>query len=337
MSDTSPLTEAQQRFVSALPRRSMPAETCRLEDALGRILYADLAAPEDLPPYPRAIVEGFLVNTGETAQADENAPVQFEIIARVAPGDARCPAPGPGQAVQVATGSIVAQGPYSIVRMWEAEVSGDRITVKRPFPPRFFIEEQGCDVARDSVVVEAGKRLGPAELGTIAALGLAEVQVARRPRVTLFSSGNEVIPHTDPMRPGAIRDCNAIMLAAAISEAGAIPRFAGIMEDDFEHFAAAVRQALEEADMIVISGGTAVNGRDFMSDLLRGVGELIVDGVPMRSGRPLIMGAAGGKPMVCVAGHPPEALRGFRLFGVAAIDRITGHEAPLPQDTPPPA
>ncbi len=333
MPEESPLREAQQRFVDALPLRGLPEESCRLEEALGRILYEDLTAPEDMPPYARAIVEGFLVPTEDTAGASEDAPVTFEIIAEVRPGDAHCPAPGAGQAVQVATGSLVAEGPFSIVRMWEAKVDDNRITVSRPFPPRFFIEEQGCDIARGATVLTAGARLGPAELGTIAGLGLDTVGVARRPLVTLFSSGNEVIPYTEPLRPGAIRDCNAIMLAAAVSEAGGVPRFAGIMRDDFEAFVAAVRQALEDSDMIVISGGTAVEGRDFISDLLREVGELIVDGVPMRSGRPLIMGAAGGKPLVCVAGHPPEALRGFRLFGVAAMNRITGHAAALPPDT----
>ncbi|MFQ5487310.1 MAG: molybdopterin molybdotransferase MoeA [Gammaproteobacteria bacterium] len=334
MPEESPLNEAQQRFVDALPLRSLAGESCHLEEALGRILYEDLTATEDMPPYARAIVEGFLVRTEDTATASEEAPASFEVIAEVHPGDAHCPEPGAGQAVQVATGSIVAQGPYSIVRMWEAKVDGKRITVSRPFPPRFFIEEQGCDIQQGATVLTAGARLGPAELGTIAGLGLDTVQVARRPLVTLFSSGNEVIPYTDPLRPGAIRDCNAIMLAAAISETGGIPRFAGIMRDDFEVFMETVQQALEESDMIVISGGTAVDGRDFISDLLRAVGELIVDGVPMRSGRPLIMGVADGKPLVCVAGHPPEALRGFRLFGVAAIDRITGHQAELPQDIP---
>ncbi len=332
MSESSPLKEAQRRFVEALPERSLPAQSCRLEEALGRILYAAIQAPEDAPPYPRAIVEGFLVRTEETTEAGEDSPVEFRIAGKVLPGDAHCPAPATGEAVQVATGSIVAEGPFSIVRMWEAQVEGDRIRVNRPFPPRFFIEEQGCDIQRGSTVLAAGTRLGPAELGTLASLGLAAVDVAARPRVTLFSSGDEVVPHTEPLRPGTIRDCNAIMLAAAITEAGGIPVFGGIMRDDFERFAEALRQALAASDMVVVSGGTAVGGRDFISDLLREVGELVVDGVPMRSGRPLIMGVSAGKPLVCVAGHPPEALRGFRLFGVAAIDRITGRDAPLPPD-----
>lgn len=334
MPEESPLSDAQQRFVEALPLRSLTAESCHVEEALGRILYEDLTAPEDMPPYARAIVEGFLVRTEDTTEAGEETPVTFELIGEVRPGDAHCPAPGAAQAVQVATGSLVAQGAYSIVRMWEAKVEGQRVSISRPFPPDFFIEAQGCDIEQGATVLTAGTRLGPAELGTITGLGLDTVTVARRPRVTLFSSGNEVIPYTDPLRPGAIRDCNAIMLAAAVSEAGGIPRFAGIMRDDFDVFVEAVQQALGESDMILISGGTAVDGRDFISDLLQAVGELIIDGVPMRSGRPLIMGMADGKPLVCVAGHPPEALRGFRLFGVAAMDRISGHQAALPQDTP---
>ena len=109
------------------------------------------------------------------------------------------------------------------------------------------------------------------------------------------------------------------------------------MTDDFADFVEAMHMALKNSDMIVISGGTAVGGRDFISDLIREVGELIIDGVPMRSGRPLIMGVSNHKPIVCVAGHPPEALRGFELFGVAAINRILGRNVDLPADPNPPA
>ena len=97
-------------------------------------------------------------------------------------------------------------------------------------------------------------------------------------------------------------------------------------------FVTAVRAGLASSDMVVISGGTAVGGRDFISDLVRACGDLLIDGVPMRSGRPLIMGMSQDKPLICVAGHPPEALRGFRLFGVAAMNRLLGCETDLPAD-----
>ncbi len=332
MSDENPLPHAQQTFADAVPFRTLDAETIPLEDALGRVLSADLAAPEDAPPYHRAIVEGFVVHTDDTKGASEDAPATFRIVNRVNPGDETFPDFGPGEAVQVATGSIMPDGPVSVTRMFEVKVSGDTVAVSRPFPPRFFVEEKGCDHAKGSTVVAAGTVLGPLEVGTIASLGIDRVSVVKRPTVALFSSGDEVIPYTDPMRPGAIRDSNRPMLAAAVQQAGATPVPKGIMSDDFDAFVRAVKTAVVDHDMVLISGGTAVGGRDFISDLVREVGDLLVDGVPMRSGRPLIMGVANGTPLVCVAGHPPEALRGFTLFGVAAINRLSGIDAPLPTD-----
>jgi molybdopterin molybdotransferase len=332
MSEPSPLVAAQRKFVDALPLRSLAVETCPLEQSLGRVIAGDVIAPTDMPPYHRVIVEGFLIHSEDSAGASEEQPVTFRVAGAVMPGDRHCPAFGHGQALRVATGSIAPDGAFSVVRMFEARQRGEEFSISRPFQPRFFIEEQGCDLRKGAIAVAAGTRLGAFHIGSIASLGIAHVSVSARPRITIFASGNEVIPYTDIPAPGQIRDSNSIMLAAAAVEAGGIPEMAGIMRDDFEAFVSTVRIALERSDMIVISGGTAVGGRDFISDLVRAVGDLIVDGVPMRSGRPLIMGHAKGKPIVCVAGHPPEALRGFRLFGVAAIDRLQGRQAELPAD-----
>lgn len=332
MTDASPLVEAQQKFVDALPFRAAGAERCALPQALGRTLYSDVVAPLDSPPYPRVIVEGFLVNAADTAEASETNPVSFTVAGEIKPGDSQCPSVARGQGWRVSTGSIVGDGALAVVRMWEAKQQGSSFTVTRPFPPRFFIEEQGCDIKKGATVLSAGVVLNPMALGTIAGLGIDTIEVVRVPRVALFASGDEVIPYTDAMRPGAIRDSNSIMLAAAITQAGATPVFCGIMKDDFDGFVAAARKALQDVDMLVISGGTAVGGRDFISDLVKALGELLIDGVPMRSGRPLIMGAAQGKPLVCVAGHPPEALRGFNLFGGAALNRLLGRPVPLPTD-----
>ncbi|MBI5451017.1 MAG: molybdopterin molybdotransferase MoeA [Gammaproteobacteria bacterium] len=332
MTDVSPLTQAQQTFSDKVAWRALPSEDCALPAALQRVLSEPVTAPLDMPPYHRAIVEGYLVHTADTAQASETSPVRFAIVGEVMPGDAQCPRFSPGQAIRVATGSIVPDGGYSIVRMWEAKQDGQAFTIGRPFPPRFFIEDQGCDMKKGQVAVAAGSVLHAAAIGQIAALGIDQVKVMRRPQVTVFASGDEVIPYTAPLRPGQIRDCNSVMLSAAVTEAGGMARSGGIMRDDFDQFVAAVRRALQDSDMIVIAGGTAVGDRDFISDLLREVGELVVDGVQMKSGRPLIMGVAGDKPLVCVAGHPPEALRGFRLFGIAALNRLLGVDAPLPAD-----
>lgn len=335
MNDSNnPLVEAQKRYQSAVPFRTLSVLVQRLEESLGCTLAEDAQAPVDAPPYHRAIAEGFVVNTADTQAASEEHPVTFTVAGEIHPGDEECPEIPEGQGFAVVTGSILNSGNYSVVRQWDCKQEGETFTITRPFPPRFFIEDQGCDVAKGAIVLKAGTVLGPTEIGTLASLGIQRVPVMRAPKVTLFSSGNEVIPYTEPMRPGMIWDCNAPMLSAAIMQAGGIPVFGGIMKDDFEGFVEALKQALEQSDMVVISGGTAVGGRDFVADLIREVGELVVDGVPMRSGKPMVMGLSEGKPIVCVAGHPPEGLRGFTLFGTVAINRLLGRECPLPEDQP---
>ena len=326
MTDQSPLAEAQLKYAEAIPSASMASETVILIDALGRTLAQDFNAPEDSPPYNRAIVEGFLVNTAETQSASEENPISVQVIGHVNPGDESCPSFGEGQAIEVNTGSILPDGQVSIVRMWEAKRDGDTVTVSRPFPPRFFIEEQGCDITKDSTLLKAGHVLTPADLANIASLGVNEISVACAPKVAIFASGDEVIAHTDTLRSGSIRDCNSIQLAAAVTETGGIAEQKGIMGDDFDAFVKAVKASLKSTDMIIIAGGTAVGGRDFVSDLIKEVGELVIDGVPMRSGRPLIMGVTNGKPIIAVAGHPPEALRGFRLFGATALAKLLGRD-----------
>ena len=332
MSEASPLVEAQGLFASAVPFRIVSEEACSLAEVLGRILYRDVIAPMDMPPYHRAIVEGFVVHTADTATASEEAPVSFSVVGAVRPGDEQCPPIKQGEAVEVVTGVVVPEGEYSIVRMWEAKRNGERFSISRPFPPRFFIEDRACDFHKDAVVVAAGRLVGAAEIGAVAALGVTQLPVAKRPRVTVFSCGDEVIPYDGELRPGLIRDSNSMMLCAAVTAAGGEAHSAGILRDDLEAVITAARAALDNSDMLVISGGTAAGGGDFISTVVKTLGELLVDGVPMRSGRPLIMGTAVGKPIVCVAGHPPEALRGFSLFGVAALNRLLGRDEPLPED-----
>ena len=332
MPEKSPLKEAQEKFVQAIPAAHLAQEDCPTSLALNRIATTAIIAPIDSPPYSRAIVEGFLVRSEDTATATESSPAVFRINGSVMPGDTSCPAPEQGQAIEVATGSLVPAGNYSIVRMWEAKRNGDSITAERPFEAGFFIEAQGCDIAKNSTIIEAGQLISVEDIGLLASLGVDSLSVRKQPEITLFASGNEVIELGTDFRAGAIFDCNTPMLSAAIKQAGGIAISGGIMKDDFDIFLLALKSALEESDMVVISGGTAVGGRDFVSDLIRETGDLIVDGVPMKSGRPLIMGIANNKPIVCVAGHPPEALRGFRLFGVAAINQLTGRQAPLPEE-----
>ena len=196
MSEISPLVAAQQKFIAAVTGNTITSAPCPLAQAYGHVLAQDVTAPIDMPPYHRAIVEGFVVNTADTRPADEDSPVSFTISGEVKPGDNACPAIASGQAVRVSTGSILPDGDLSVVRMWEAKLDagGNSFTISRPFPPRFFIEDKGCDLAQGSVAVKKGTRLEAIDIGTIASLGIDTVDVCHHPVVTIFSSGDEVIP-----------------------------------------------------------------------------------------------------------------------------------------------
>ena len=325
VSEESPLIQKQIEFANKINFRSLASESCDIELALNRVCYSHIPAPLDSPPYARAIVEGFLVNTIETQNADESSPVNFTICGEIQPGDETPLTPKQGEAIQISTGSIIPDGNFSAVRMWEAKKDANNISITRPFPPRFFIEEQGCEIKKNDVLISAGDIITPKDIGTLASMGISNVPVSKKVNVTIFSSGDEVISHTEAFKRGHIYDSNSPMLSAAVQAAGGIPITGGIQSDDFSTFVEAAGKALSNSDMLLISGGTAVGGKDFISDLINELGELIVDGVPMRSGRPLIMGIADNKPIVCVAGYPPEALRGFTLFGKMAMDIMSGH------------
>jgi len=333
VNDSSPLIKAQLTFAEAIKQIPTPGkETVALENALHRICACDILAAMDSPPYPRAIVEGFLVNIADTLKASEKNPINFSIGPTVNPGDTTCPLPKVGSSVQTVTGAIVPQGDYAIVRPWDATIKADTFEITRAFSPGFFIESQACEHSQGEVLLKKGQRISPENIGLLASQGISEIEVCKKPEVSVFASGDEVIPHTQAFQAGKIYDCNSIMLSAEIQRIGGSPFTAGIQGDNFDSFKSALADACKRSQLILIAGGTAIGGRDFISDMIRELGELIIDGVQMKSGRPLIMGLIGNTPVVGVAGHPPEALRGFRLFAPIAMDILCGREVALPQD-----
>jgi len=327
-----PVQAALDRFLPAFPAGPKASERVTLEEVSGRVTAEDIKAAVDAPPYARSIIEGYVVHADETATASEKNPVSFTVAGSIPPGQAAPKNVAAQTAWEVTTGSAIPDGRFAVVKQFEIKRTGQRVTVIRPVAEGANIEAQGCDLTRGTVVVARGTRLGPDEIGLLASQGFEAVAVSEPPVVGIFASGNEVIPHGARLTPGAIWDCNTPALAAFIRQEGGIPKSYGIVRDDFDTFLRGLKAALPYCAMIVIAGGTAVEGRDFIADLLTAAGApgVVVNGVPMRSGKPLIMGVVGTVPIVCVAGHPPEALRGFRLFGIPALARLLGRALPPP-------
>lgn len=322
-----PVAIALDRFLASFPPGPLGVESVELMECRGRVLATDISAAIDSPPFSRALVEGFLMNVMDTGGVSEDSPAILTISGVIEPGKTFETPILHGTCLEVSTGSFVPEGAYAVARYMDIARAGGSITIKRPYSAGENIEARGCEIEKGAIILARGKRLSSREIMVLAGQGILSVDVARRPKVAIFSSGNEVIPPTEPIRPGYVWDANSYALSAQVEEYGGMAQFQGIMKDDFSAFQTALQSGLDQADMAVISGGTAVGGREFIAELINSLGRpgVVVNGVPMRSGKPLIMGVIGNKPVVCVAGYPPEAIRGFELFGKPAIERLLGH------------
>ena len=324
-----PVPSALQQFLSAFPTGPLGFEEVSLEVLPGRVLSDEVRAVMDSPPYTRSIIEGYLINAPDTENASDQNPVILKIAGKILPGQSSIKAVKPETAIEVTTGSYVPpMVGLTVVRQMDVQHQGDQVTIRKPVPEATNMEIQGCDLKKGTALFKQGHPITPEDITLLASQGILSVKVARMPKVAIFSSGDEVIPPTQPMKPGYIWDCNSYGLSALVKAHGGIPLFKGVMKDDFDQFKEHLNKALQETDMIIISGGTAVGGRDFVADLIKALGSpgVVVNGVPMRGGKPLIMGVVNQKPIVCVAGHPPEAIRGFQLFAKPSLSRLLGHQ-----------
>ncbi len=321
-----PIQTALSKFLPEIPDGTLKKELIPLSKALHRVLTKDIKAPMDAPPYSRSIMEGYVINIKDTENASTNNPIGLFPKGEIPLGASNVKSIPPGTGISVTTGSFIPAGSYAVVRPVDYEPRNNKFFIKRAFKSGENIEAQGCDIKKGSTLLEKGKLLTPYEIGLLASHGILKVQVSCKPKVAIFSSGNEVIPPAHKLKPGFILDCNSYALAAAVEESGGIPLVKGIVKDDFNVFKKELQKALKTSDMILISGGTAVDGRDFIADLINALGKpgTLVNGVPMRSGKPMVNGVVGNVPIVGVAGHPPEAMRGFIFFGKAALNRLLG-------------
>ncbi|WBV45142.1 molybdopterin biosynthesis protein [Pseudoroseomonas cervicalis] len=327
-----PAEEAMRRFRAALELAPLPAETVGLAAALGRVVAAPVAAATDAPPFDRASVDGFALRAADTAGASEAAPRRLRLNAELlACGVAPGLEVAPGTATAIATGGVIPRGADAVLMVehsaLEETPEGPAIAVQRAVAPGQFIGFAGSDIARGETLLRRGAVITSREIGMLAASGHAAVAVVRRPRVAVLSTGDELVPPgTLPLPPGAIADSNAAILCAAVAENGgeALPR--GILPDDEARLEAAVRAALSEADLVVLSGGTSKGAGDVSHRILARLGPpgIVAHGVALKPGKPLCLAVAGGKPVVVLPGFPTSAIFTFHEFVVPVLRALAG-------------
>ena len=322
--------EARARFARHLDLSPLAAETVPLASALGRVLAADVVAAVDAPPFDRSNVDGFAVRAVDTLGASDAAPKVLPLNAEViACGDVPALEVASGTATTIATGGVIPRGADAVVMIEQTElIEGDapRIEVRRAAAPGQFISYAGSDIARGETLLRRGAIVGSREIGMLAACGLAQVAVVRRPKVAVLSTGDELVAPGAALNPAQVYDSNGAVVAAAVAEAGGEPLAMGAFPDDAAALEKAVRESLAQADIVVLSGGTSKGAGDLSHMVMSRVGKpgILVHGVALKPGKPLCLAVAEGKPIVVLPGFPTSAIFTFHAFVAPVIRARAG-------------
>jgi molybdopterin molybdotransferase len=319
------------------PGRRTPAETVPLAAALHRVPAQPVTARHALPGFARSTVDGYAVRAADTYGVSDGLPGYLEVTGAVLMGAEPDVTVGPGTAASMPTGGVLPAGADAVVMIeYTAEAMPGTIEVVRPVAPGDGVVRADEDAAPGAELAPAGRPLRAQDLGMLAAAGVTEVAVHRRPRVTVLSTGDEVVPpDTTALRPGQVRDSSAVALSGLVADAGGEPVQGGIVPDDAAALESALRAALGSSDLIVISAGSSVGARDETAGVVRGLGPpgIWCHGLAIRPGKPTLLAECGDVPIIGLPGNPRSALVIFRLLGAPLVRLVGGCTAAPPEPT----
>jgi molybdopterin molybdotransferase len=298
----------------------LESERIDVRQALGRALAERIVSPREIPPWPNSSMDGYAVRALDT----RSAPVTLPVSALVAAGALPEAPLAPGTAARIFTGAPLPDGADAVVPQEDVEARDGHVTLGRPVEEGAYVRPRGEDVRAGDVVLEPGRRLGPAEIGLLATLGHSPVLVTRRPRVAVLSTGNELADLGTPPGPGQIPNTNTYSLMAQVAEAGAEAVNLGVACDRLEEIEARVR-AGAGADVVVSSAGVSVGELDLVRTALERCGaDLHLWRVSMRPGKPITFGSLGRGLVFGLPGNPVSAMVTFELFVRPALLAMSG-------------
>lgn len=299
-------------------------EEVPLQNALGRVLAHDLFSAIDVPGFDRAAMDGFAVTAEDTFNADEQHPVRLKVLAQVEAGDDSKYVVSTGEAIEIATGAPIPKGSNAVVMVEFTKRTGNEVLVFKPVSPTENVTGAGSDVMCGELLLRKSQTTTPREVGLLAAAGISQVPVYRKPRVAIFSSGNELIKPGVQLHFAKLYDINGPALTAAVAECGGEPSFLGILPDNYATIKNRLESALEEADIVISSGSTSSGPGDLVYRVVDDLGEpgVLVHGLTLKPGKPALVGLVRDKLIFGLPGYPTSALMIFHVLVAPVIRRL---------------
>ncbi len=337
-----PPDDARTLLLSHLASRLpiIDSESIAVTSSLGRFTASDIFAPHPLPDFPRTTVDGYAVRARDTFGASDSLPAYLTLIGEVPMGDAPSFEISAGQCALIHTGGMLPKGADAVVMLeYTQHIVGagsprPEIEIFKSVADGENLIRIGEDVAQGQLVIPKGTLIRPAEIGGLMALGFTSIQAAKKPRVGLLSTGDEVIDPSQTPRYGQVRDINSYTLGALVEKTGGEAIRYGIFSDSFQVLQEAAAKALSECEVIIITAGSSASTRDMTAEVIRTLGGpgVLVHGINTRPGKPTILGVCNGKAVIGLPGNPVSALVNGYLFVVPVIEKLLG-ALPKPKAT----
>ncbi len=293
--------------------------------ALGRVLYEDIRAEEFVPSFSRSTVDGYAVRACDTYGSSNSIPAILECRGEILMGQAALKGLKGGDCYKISTGGMLPPGADAALMVEDSQDLCDGLIYGvRPVAPGENTAFKGDDVKSGEIFLKKYTFFTAKELGALAATGIERVRVFKKPLVAIISTGDELTEPQEKPGPGQVRDVNGRLLAAAVTESGGVPIFLGIIKDDRSAIEGAIKEGLEKADMLLISGGSSAGERDMTVDIIGSLGEVFMHGLALKPGKPTIMGAVNSKPVIGLPGHPVAAFFVFKELVEIMIYNMMG-------------
>ena len=316
------------------------SEIINISESANRITFRKIESRIDFPPFNRSLKDGFAIKAEDSYGVNEENPKRLKVIDFLEAGSFTDKTVEPGNCVEISTGAPIPEGADAVIMVeftYNSEenpnLESDEVEILTSVTPSQDIGQKGSDVKEGQLILEENIVLNPPKIGVIAAQGIDTVEVYRKPKVGIISTGNELLTNQEELRPGKIYDVNSEMIRSAVNNCGAEGECLGIVRDNYDDLKNKITESLKECDILLCSGGTSAGVGDNIRHILDELGEVYIHGITVQPGKPTILGLVDGKIVIGLPGNPVSAIVIFNVFVTPAIKKLAGFKEEEEQKT----